>query len=459
MGLQRWLASGITTIGILVGSLQIVDAGFCHSRLKQASTNGEFLVVFTPAPGKSVFEPRNVVFPPPGKFFDPYTGRLAGPEERRMTPLLEVFRGDESDEPIWTTTPKQTISAESSIFVSDDGRFVVTFDPKKSASTLDSVLTFYRQQGEIRQFSPHQLLEMNYKECARKFLSAGRLTTFWCWPMVSFLASIDGRDCFCLWLGRDDRWLAWTLDDAQRFELNEDMIAECNRQGRSLSLEALASNDEETVFRYFIASRRIPEDRKLFDDLLNKRVLSTDRWDVYESTNSLPCRVVGSQQRWLADTLLAIWDKKIAIAEVSDQRENLPFAEIRYRLGLISGRIQLPVTPTSKDGPLWIFLVPATIAETDWTTANFERLFRLKYEGRINDYGRVEEFLALDLLPGDYWIKAIWDKAAPFAEAEAKTPVPDMGDFESVGRQMITIRAGNRTGAVVVDCKTEVAAP
>jgi hypothetical protein len=64
-----------------------------------------------------------------------------------------------------------------------------------------------------------------------------------------------------------------------------------------------------------------------------------------------------------------------------------------------------------------------------------------------------------DVTPGKYWIKAIWDKAAPFAEADASIPAPGKGDFETVGRPMIEIRAGKTIRDLEFDCLTEVAAP
>jgi len=453
---QRWLVELITTIGVLIGSSQ-VDLRPISSpemRLKQTSDNGEFLVLFTPA----------------GEYFDPCKGRPAEPEEQRTTPLLEVLRN--GTEPVWSAVPKEQVLAEGSLFVSDDGRFVVTFDPRQPADPLDSALTFYARQGQIRQLSPHELLEMTQEEFVRKFRSAAQPTirlTFqstkrWCWPTISFLTSLDGRECFCLWLGQDDRWLAWSLDDARRIELNEELIARCNQRGRSLSLRSMTPDDDDSlaglVFHYFLAARRNREDRKIFEDLLTQRDRPPIYQTVFHERNDPPQHIFRWQRRCLADTLLAIWDKKITIAEASGQRQ--PFRTAKsYLLGSISCNITLPVSPTKTNGPLWIFLIPATANKAKYTSDEIEQPLRLEYEYSRQDYGKVEKILVLDLPPGDYWIKAIWDKSAPFADAEATIPMPlgGKGDFESVGRRMITVRAGETTKDVSVDCLTEVAAP
>jgi hypothetical protein len=454
----RWLARLITTIGVLVSFSQVdlVETW----RLKHSSDNGEYLVVFTPA----------------GAFFDPCKGRLAAPEEQRTTTLLEVLRN--GTEPVWSVVPKAQDFSEGSLFVSDDGRFVVTFDPRQPADTLDPVLTFYSRQGQIRQFMPHELLEMTEKEFALKFGSADQPTNRyqplavqstirWCWPSISFFSSLDGRDCFCLWLGQDDRWLAWTLDDARRFTLNEELITQCNERGRSLSLRTMTPDDDDSlagpVFHYFLAARRNPEDRKGFEDMLNQR----DRPPIHQSLfheakkNDPPQHIVRWPRRWLADTLLAIWDKKMTITDVSDHKQELLWSEKSYFLGSFSGKVQLPVSPTKTDGPLWLFLIPATANKTVFASTEIEQPLRFEFEYLRPDVpqGKAEEILVRDLPPGDYWIKAIWDKSAPFADDEATIPVPGTGDFQSTGGQMITIRAGETTKDVTVDCLTEVVAP
>jgi len=426
MAILRWLAGLI----VMVGTSQV--DWLPTMRLKSASDNGEFSVVFTPAE----------------------------PEEQRTTPHLEVFKNDNS---IWTATPKVDISKGASLLVSNDGRFVVTFDPRQPADKLDPVLIFYGRQGQICQFLPHELLEMTQEEFARKFVSADQPTyaNRWYWPTISFLASLDGQERFCLWLGRDDRWLAWSLDDGRPFDLNEDLIAECNNKGRSLSLSTMTSDDDESwagpVCHYFLAARRIPEDRKLFEDLLTQRDRPPIHNILYQKENDPPQHIFRWQRRWMADTLLAIWDKTLTIAEVSDHKQELFWTEKSYLLGSISAKVHLPVAPTKTDGPLWLFLLPATANKTVFLSTEIEQPLRLAHGFLRRDYGKVEEFLMRDFPPGDYLIIAIWDKSV--ADDEATIPVPGKGDFTSAGRQMITVRAGETTRDVSVDCETEVAAP
>ncbi len=257
------------------------------------------------------------------------------------------------------------------------------------------------------------------------------------------------------------------MSDGKLYPVTEAVAASCNEAARTWARDAIANcigitgtlpSGEQVTKLYilpdaleaydFLAVLHDPEDRKIFENSLQVN-------DFREPDSTIggkvpprkpPVQVVHSEHRALADLVLANWGTPPEWDEIAVGLEK-PRSDFRF-LGNLRGTVRLPANIAAEDGSLWLMFAPqgdpsprdklSVRFPCDWASSSLE-VDQIAFE--VNG-----------LLPGKYKVKAIWDRLAPFAGADAKEPDPGKGAFRSGQSQTITIEAGKRFERLVIEC-------
>jgi hypothetical protein len=132
-----------------------------------------------------------------------------------------------------------------------------------------------------------------------------------------------------------------------------------------------------------------------------------------------------------------------------------------HYLGVVEGTVKLPTPPKAGYRWLCIYLIPSTTAKEKWySKLPVHRL--TAYFGKYSFHNRQWPgsnipFSIQGVTPGQYWVKAVWDKAEPYSfdDKNIKGP-PQQGDYESLESPTITVRAGKTVEKIIIDCTNKV---
>jgi hypothetical protein len=365
---------------------------------------------------------------------------------------LKVFLVQDSEGWILWHCTLGNEGAPQDVFVTDDGKYVVTVNENSSrvhGGMGDYVLALYNKQGLIKNYSLEQILhypdhidQREFRRLARRSVS-GRL-----WvsrPM--FIDSYGDGLYFCLWLIFGKRWLAWDVSSGEEVKINDDMVERWNEKGRLWALNhGIGSKYYQSALQFLGRFKR-QEDRKFIKSFL----ADTDFHTWYEEKNRKFIRYYcWSSKRAMAESVLAAWDGKPA---QKPSRNGQKY----YYLGVVDGTIKLPRPPEGGDRYLCIYLIPLATSLSQWCDkVPAHRLTTYFGEFSFHDCqwpGSAIPFLIQGVTPGEYWVKAVWDTAKPynFGDNYIKGP-PQEGDYESIEPLVITVRAGEKVENIIVDC-------
>ena len=397
--------------------------------------------------------------------------------------------------------------APVNVIVSDDGRHVVTMDDWGHAGYGENAIAFYDSGRRTGNFAPERFLtgpELQqikqstssrwWREDAIELLrdiAGRRLMCVWLPTSRRWLA----------W----DVSTGRAVDIAGEVNLS----ATCNAAARTLALERLrdpaadwpSSPNTKVGSIRFLEALRDPRDRAAIERLL----AATDFESSTSYTSFGPNRndalvAVGarSHTRKAADSALAAWDGRTgawrkpgfvdaavekelkelredmaqALKETKDPQERKEIrellveqeAEIRaqhdqqrrreeeegyFYLGTAQVLVRLGDVPPPEGGALWVYLVPETVPPDKWAQQPPVQRVRFDFEGRppwVKEWPRELPVSIEGVTPGRYWVKAVYDRAAPFCdpahENEAAVCRPGPGDAESAERRVIEVKPG-----------------
>jgi len=373
------------------------------------------------------------------------------PAKDKSPATLKVFlvRGQEG----WITW-QCTLGNEGApkdVFVTDDGRYVVTVNENSSrvhGGMGDYVAAFYKKDGLIKNYSleqilhyPEQMDEQEFRKLAQRSISGRSWASM---PML--FDEYDGNLYFCVWLLHGKRWLAWEVSTGEEVKINEKMVERWNEKGRLWAREQGIKSEHHSSALEFLRRTKRPEDRKIIESFLTSEDFYTLGESIYYYS--------WSPKRTLADSILAEWDGKAA---KKPSRSNQKY----YYLGVVSGTVKLPHPPKPGDQWLCIYLIPSTMGKKNWyREMPVHRLttYFSKFSFHNDQWPRNEiAFGIRSVTPGKYWVKAVWDKAKPynFEDNYIKGP-PQQGDYESIEAPIITVKAGETVENLTIDCTHEV---
>jgi hypothetical protein len=306
---------------------------------------------------------------------------------------------------------------------------------------------------------------------------------------------IEKRPVIRIWHAVTDQWEAFRADTGQKIAVANDLLVKWNAiqrdeilkkidrlkkdgirrkvGGYSPKLSQVATNfipqvkygEIRDIHYQFLALRRIPEDRAIFNEMLAPQSIYSPVWSRakvppggssqtifqrYPSDRHQQGFLVYDFQRLQGDALLALFEQKASYTNLLDALLTRP----QFYLGRASGRVHLPVSiQQQRAGPLRVWLVPKEQIKKDWIAAGAEFMETdLKSAAKELEEPATEiSFTFMNVTPGEYLLKSIWDKRPAFEDRQKAGP----GDYQSSWLP-ITITAGNTTSNLYSLCTNRV---
>lgn len=274
-----------------------------------------------------------------------------------------------------------------------------------------------------------------------------------------------------IWDHSKDAWHAYRTSDAVKIEADAKLIEQWNTATRQRIVATLHAREKEGLRRtidhkapalkrvtsmiasppaalrsqpndfLFLAVQRNPEDRFWFEKLLREGFGSPIGASVIAESHF----ELGDNVRSAGDHFLAIWDRKEKATPFDPQR--LDQGNEPYLLARLHGAVKLPV-PIIKASHLRIRLIPESHPQAP---AELECLLRAPNFRATNSIDQIT-FAFRTVTPGQYFIKAVWDKRPPFTDQEKAGP----GDYESALLGPIKLSAGQSFTNLVLSCTNQV---
>jgi hypothetical protein len=223
----------------------------------------------------------------------------------------------------------------------------------------------------------------------------------------------------------------------------------------------------EAAYRY-LAHKKNPADRKLIEELLEAELQKTVNYA--PGFGGAPMIHVGltSRERALADELLAEWDGKRA----AETQEDVPATAFvpnsnGKTLSGISGQVNLPFGAPTNAASIWIYLIPARVSPGKWAgdssvrkvwhdPQEHRRMMGPIMRGEQEPFDQISFFFNT-LEPGEYRVKAVWDRRPPNTTPGDKAIcVPEAGDYESAESETLKLAAGQNASGVILNCTNRV---
>jgi hypothetical protein len=376
------------------------------------------------------------------------------PASKGNLPTATVYWINKDDRTVlWTTNLVNSVAPIESL-VTDDGRYVITLDDWHSVGYGDNVIVFYNQSGMIKRYS--------LEEAASEFVKEKKLNSFrqqfehsvssrW-WRAYSIIHIDESGDFpqFGIWLNWTQGWMVWRLDTGEPIPVNESEKLRWNTIGRKWSHENLANDKNAKTACFYLAYLRNPEDRGLLEHRLKSKDYSIS------DASRFPIRQA-------ADRALAFWDGLIDNCIYTGFNDDELFF-----LGEVNISVQLPSSPQQENSQLALMIYAGNWQGQFWEQAKPEyKMCRRIKEWKENNGDKQIQFHLRGIMPGNYWIKALWDTTPPFkydfsfepARKWVYTELPDLslspGDFESHGQDTFTVQARQKV-EVTVECTLPV---
>lgn len=348
--------------------------------------------------------------------------------------------------------------APQEVFVSDDGKYVVTVNENSSrvhGGMGDYVLAFYQKQGLIKNYSLEQILHYPNRIDEKEFNQLTiRSVSGRAWnSMPMLLEQYNDKLYFSVWLLNGKRWLAWDASTGQEVEINDALREYFNDKGLQWARHYNIGEQASIASQYtgqalnFLGIFKRDEDRKFIESFLgdsNFRTWYVERGQKFISYYSW------SDMRSQIDKILAEWDGHTNV-------QQSPSDQNYYYLGVVKGTIELPQAPKAGDHYLCIYLIPSEIDKSKW----FNEVLVHRLCDSFGDYsfhnmqwpGKKIAFSILGVTPGKYRITAVWDLAKPYDfEDNYIKGAPQKGDYQSKESPLVTIKAGEIIEGINIDC-------
>jgi hypothetical protein len=216
----------------------------------------------------------------------------------------------------------------------------------------------------------------------------------------------------------------------------------------------------------FLARHKVPEGEKYIRKLLEMPIEQTPgNTGLTASGPELRFQFsVSSNERMLGDMAWRYWND-IAV-NVPTVNSGYAFDQDRstHYLGGVRGSVRLPIVrPDTKPGTVWVYLIPAGIKSNEWAKSRSvvtlvcqldsgpasPRRFPGQFQFDSFDY----RFSTIS--PGEYRLKAVWDRRPPFAPPEG-IALPEPGDYESVESAPFTISTNSTAVGLDLLCTNKV---
>jgi hypothetical protein len=392
---------------------------------------------------------------------------------------------------LWTANlPKQEVPLN--VYVSNDGKHVITFDNAGHAGYGNYVVAVYNRDGLIKHFSLEQIIppkesefrakvkteidrlskiQNKQEEDREKLANLIRLNEWFLnekshyenqfphsvssrrWRQNSVGLFNDHETSYGLWVQWDNRWLVWDLNTGQLVPMTAEQTREWNHRARKVVLTRIKEEKADLADYEFLGKLKIPEDKPLVAKLLNDSNFRTGSGDSIRKNKTISNFFFSAQsdRRAMADRLLAQWEHTEPAKQKGYDGKSYHF------LGSVTFTVSFPFAPRKQDGSLSAFLIPT---DTQPTSQPIQRIIVNLYIYYLSEYNinqgivltKKVNFAILGVTPGSYKIKAMWDKEAPFNSDKAQVFAPSRGDYVSRNEPTVTITPGKTIDGISVTC-------
>jgi hypothetical protein len=228
---------------------------------------------------------------------------------------------------------------------------------------------------------------------------------------------------------------------------------------RDEALEEIKSGKADAGAYNFLGRTKLKEDRALIEEWLTDTTFGSGSRST--SSSEKPelsfTYTSSSYKRREADRILSRWDG------IADDRLG---SHDDYRfLGTVRGQVHLG-RPAQKQGTLRIYLIPAETPLAKWAerqalqylTADLSHgPYRFENGTSVyTDVGERVDFMIYGVTPGQYRLKVIWDKSAPFCDRETVLCLSGPGDYVSIASTVFEAKKGLETERISIECAEPV---
>ena len=257
---------------------------------------------------------------------------------KKDQPILEVFKVEQARRvPFWQCRLGNE-KAPLEVYVSDDGRYVVTINEHGKVGYGDHVVAFYNHNGRIKNYSLEEILHLpkNTSERELSHLIPHSTTSRW-WDRnsIKFFDAYASNLCFCAWLHLFDRWVAWNPTNSEEIKVDDKMVEQWNNKARLWSIKQIEEKSPYDTSYEFLGKLKNPHDRSLIEELLSDEDFHTSNSRNRSKTSKDGERIYSliqytavSHKRLLAERILAHWDEKPVDRHTSSE-------EFLYNLGKV----------------------------------------------------------------------------------------------------------------------------
>jgi hypothetical protein len=387
-------------------------------------------------------------------------------EEEELTLRATMLSGEgESEKSKWQTKLPGSIGDydDDQLLVSQDGTFFIAL-PGAHADSHISQFSIYTSNSVKRVL----LALHDERESYRR-------------EWITEYERIGNKDVLRFWDEEKDRWLAFTLPDGNKFDATPQLAAAWEQFTRRKILDAVYQRKRERlreraqamvprfqrltsfltrsestleladVHYQFLLRRKNPEDRKIFEAMLEKhedreRIEFWSRWRSITDRYDFDKR---DREREMADAILAEWDGKEAKgwSKTLDPKPHL--------LGRLDGIIKLAAPVLTNAGLVYIHLVPDSKRNGKWTnevTAEHLVCSLVDPLPEQSDLTDQINFSFRTISPGKYYLKAVWDKRHPDGNVIRAGP----GDYESALVGPVVLKPGDCVTNFILICTNQI---
>ena len=391
----------------------------------------------------------------------------------KATLVVFAIKGHRTNE-LWQATLSNLV-APSQVAVSDGGTSVVTVDNWGRLGYGEDVVAVYGPGGQkakysLQEFAPPSKQTRSAKERSplteiyggyEALFSQSDSSRDWQKYSINFFCRDAGEELFCLWLDWDNRWVVWQMSDGKLREVAAVLVQNLNAEGRRRALKKARTGSNAPAALNFLGRLRHPEDRPLIEAWLRDPEFSRGSTTTYHSTDFTPsfCYNAISHNRQEAENILSCWDGLRTNISVLGSVEHYCY------LGTIKGQVSLDANPKRGDGTLRLYLIPRTVPLAKWSKFRPEHYliadlcseFPTYFAGQTTkdlQLGRSIDFALYGITPGQFRLKAVWNRMPPFTRPDTIVCLPHPGDSENVSSPLISVNPGEIVDGVQVECTT-----
>jgi len=369
--------------------------------------------------------------------------------------LLEVFETKKAQKTsLWRCKLGNKV-APVEVYMSNNGRYVVTNNEWHEVGYGDFVLAFYDKNGLIKNYAMEEILHLsgdNSNFELFRLIPHSASSRWWDENAIKFFDTYNGKQYFCIWLHLFDRWIACNPANGKEIRVEEEMIEGWNRKARLWAIKQIEEKTPGEKPYEFLGNLKNPADRRYVEQLLSSKHFSQTSQKSKE--NHLLRYTAGSTERLLAERILARWDGR------TTEKRAASTMPLHY-LGKLEGTVTLPVTDNPRNATLWIYLIPDNIPEGQWhkqppvqrLVASFADYSLKRFD---LEYTRKFPFCISTITPARYRVKAFLDTTKPLSKYTDKIYLPRQGDYQSNESAILRIKAGEIADDITIVCTRKV---